>query len=165
LLSVNTRPSGRTPTTPATSAAPVAQATRIDNFSWWHNFFLFHIFAIIFYSKIIKMPLRMGPTCHRDNHQNTTFFIPFSHPPLLLHQHQFCSSNQHLFYQRSSANNGRRRGLPSRTHMGSIGPTTRPTGLPPRPYKNSRSPHTPHSLTSLENHILKQYRAATRERD
>jgi hypothetical protein len=48
-----------------------------DDFSWWHK----NIFTNIFLLLYLLLPLRLGPTCHRDTHEVFTYLILSLHPP------------------------------------------------------------------------------------
>jgi hypothetical protein len=48
-----------------------------NDFSWWHK----NIFTSTFLLLYFLLPLRMGPTCHRDTHQVFTYLILSLHPP------------------------------------------------------------------------------------
>jgi hypothetical protein len=48
-----------------------------NNFSWWHK----NIFTTIFLLLYLLLPLRLGPTYHRDTRQIFTYLILSLHPP------------------------------------------------------------------------------------
>jgi hypothetical protein len=51
--------------------------TCIMIFSWWHK----NVFTTIFLLLYLLLPIRSGPTCHRDTHQVFTYLILSLHPP------------------------------------------------------------------------------------
>jgi hypothetical protein len=100
-----------------------------NDLSWWHK----NIFTTIFLLLYFLLPLRMGPTCHRDTHQVFTYLILSLHPPA-----PSFPLTRHFFLRWKTAGNGWRRGHPSGGQVGPTGPTTRPVGHPPWPCINSQ---------------------------